>query len=136
MSESNRSAIRILADRWIGVFNEEERYLSPSDSILELLLDRLDACVHTILILENENGSQLTIGGGSGQYIVYASHDGNTFWNLCGTDKSSGVLRLNIGGQEGEYSVKQVVSRHSALQVARTFMSNGSLDTKFNWCRG
>jgi hypothetical protein len=123
---------RITADNWEGVLNHEETVDAPDLHELERLLRRLDGSKYTMITLIGERDAHLAVGGGSGRYVVYATFDNDTFWNLCSAE-AEGVVLLNIGGQEGDYASKQVVSMDVAFQAARKFLEAGELDDSLRW---
>src|ERR1700728_1403128 len=66
-------------------------------------------------------------GGGDGRVIVYTTEDNLKFWNLTDPEKRGAErkVRMNIGGQEGEYREAQFVSRELALRAARQYVEDG-----------
>lgn len=125
---------RVVADKWTDVYCDEEEITKPSLSDIDDVITALDANVRTFVSLYGQDGTYLAIGGGSGQYVVYASICNEQLWNLL-SDKDAGkdIVLLNAGGQEGDFPVRQVVSKLQALQAARTFSLTGQLDTNLLW---
>ena len=80
---------------------------------------------HTLVILAPacpkgppEGDHHLAVGGGGdGRLLVYTTEDNLGFWNLADPGKQGAErkVRMNIGGQEGEYHESQFVSRDLAL---------------------
>lgn len=125
---------RIVADRWRGVHCDEHETRSPSIADVYLAIEALDAQTRTIVSLRGQKGSYLSIGGGRGSYVVYVSTSEGQFWNLLSTridDKE--LIRLNAGGQEGDFSARQVVDKDRALKAAGTFFRSGGLDADLLW---
>jgi hypothetical protein len=58
-----------------------------------------------MLTIVGDGESHLTIGGGAGQYVVYAAFDNEVFWNLFRPQDASGRIILVGGGQEGDFPV-------------------------------
>ncbi|ANH68022.1 Imm1 family immunity protein [Mitsuaria sp. 7] len=128
---------RMVADRRGGVLCTEEETLMPTADDLGVALCELDARSRTLICLYGQDGIDLTIGGGAGQYVVFASNADEQFWNLvnqAATD-DSGVVLLNAGGQEGDFPARQVVTQPQALQAAQTFLQTGALDDSLCWER-
>ena len=64
---------------------------------------------------------------------MYASIKGK-LWNLFSDeDEQMQVVNLNAGGQEGEFSKKQVVDKQRALHAAQLFFSKGLLGDDVPW---
>lgn len=127
-------AERISADKWDGARCDDVEILQPTAGDVERCLNDLDDAIRTIVTLDGPGGSYLTVGGGQGRYIVFASPSQETFWNLINEDaeKASTVL-LNCGGQQADYPARQVVDMWSALQAARTFFFTGKRDPSLSW---
>lgn len=125
---------RMVADKWSGVLCVDEEIYSPTIKDLECFVDALDASVRTLVSLYGPDDSSLSIGGGSGRYIVFFSATDGSFWNLVAdSDWGDELIRLNVGGQEGEFVAKQVVGKDEMLRAARTFFCTGRLDPRALW---
>ena len=123
----------ISADRWADVYNYEEKTASPEIADLHRLVKRLDGKEYTIVTLSGDGDAHMAIGGGAGQYVVYATYDNMKFWNLLSAAPSKNMVLLNVGGQEGDYPSRHVVSIDMALQAARVFLETGQLDHTLIW---
>ena len=77
-------------------------------------------------------------GGGDGLFIVYTTEDNLNFWNLADPERRSAErkVRMNIGGQEGEYREAQFVSRDLALRAARQYVEDGHRAADLLWTKG
>ncbi|WP_322418009.1 hypothetical protein [Mesorhizobium huakuii] len=125
---------KILYDNWIGNICHEREMDFPKLSDVYDVIDMLDAKTRTILSLYGRDGSFLTIGGGAGQYVVYASMSDEQLWNLHPIDaKSDRKIILNAGGQEGEYSSHQIVGKETVIQSAASFFFHGTLEPSNQW---
>lgn len=126
---------RVIADNWEGVYCGEDEIRHPSLADIDQIVDALDAKVRTLVTIYGQDGCYLTIGGGSGQYVVYASICDEQLWNLLssGEDKDKGTVLLNAGGQEGDFPLRQVVSKSQMLQATHTFFLTGQLDSTLLW---
>ena len=93
----------IHGDRWKGVLNHEWRIECASSADLERALDQLDARTRTTVTIHCDGEQHLTIGGGAGRHVVYATFDNDQFWNLLRSQPATGMILLNAGGQEGDY---------------------------------
>jgi hypothetical protein len=129
------AVLRIVSDKWEGVMNHEEEIERPTPADFGHLLDRLDARTYTMIVLDAGGEHHLTIGGGAGQYVVYATFDNEEFWNLLRPELVAGTIMLNAGGQEGDYPAAQVVDKAYAAQAGRTFLMTGRLDSSMRWER-
>ena len=123
----------LFGDRWDGALNHEWRIEHASSADFEHALDRLDAKVHTLITVQREGEQHLAIGGGAGQYVVYATFDNERFWSLLRAQAATGVVMLNAGGQEGDYPASQVVTREQARRAGLAFLGTGELDPSQRW---
>lgn len=123
----------IYGDRWEGVLNHEWRIDRASSADLARALERLDARTQTIVTIQGDGEQHLTIGGGAGQYVVYATFDNDQFWNLLRSQPASGTILLNAGGQEGDYPAQQIVTKEQALGAGLAFLDVGALDPTQQW---
>lgn len=130
---SNFSQHAIHGDRWDGLENEEWRIENPSRADLEQALLRLDGRVFTMVIVAGLGEKHLSVGGGDGRYVVYATFDNLDFWNLLRPKALEEVVLVNCGGQEGEFPAKQVVSIDQAKAAGITFLELGELDPSQLW---
>lgn len=130
-SSANTSSIA--GDEWQGVVNHEWRIDSASATDLDRVLDRLDALTYTLITIQSEGEKHLAIGGGNGQYVVYATFDNEVFWNLLSTNPGTGTVLLNAGGQEGDFPAERIVGREQARAAGRAFLAAGQLDVGQRW---
>jgi hypothetical protein len=115
-----------VSDQWTGIDCNEEGISEPRFSDLKRWIDRLDARTWTMISIFSSSGPTLKIGGGSGHYVVVMAPAEEEFWNLIRpAGEIEGDVRINVGGQEGEYSRRQVVGYPEALKATETFFSTG-----------
>jgi hypothetical protein len=125
---------RIVTDKWSGLLCDEDEIHAPTVDDLDRVIEELDAKTHTLVSLYGESGAYLSIGGGAGQYVAYASTSDEQLWNLLSdSDDRNGIVLLNAGGQEGDFPARQVVDKVLALQAARVFFGTGKLDFALRW---
>ena len=126
---------RIIADRWNGLQCDELVIQHPTEDDFIRALDALDGVERTLLCLEASNGRQLTIGGGDGNYVVYAAFSEHEFWNLLSNVSENQTIMVVAGGQKGDFAARQVVDRASAQIAGIAFMRQGELDQSLRWDR-
>ena len=125
---------RVVADRWSGLLCDESEIHAPTVDDLVRVIEELDAKTQTLVSLYGKEGAYLSIGGGAGQYVAYASTSDEQLWNLLSdSDDRNGIVLLNAGGQEGDFPARQVVDKLRALQAARVFFETGKLDSALRW---
>ena len=118
---------------------------SPTWADVEREIGALDAQRQTLVMLAPpppkgapEGDHHLAVGGGGdGRFIVYATEDNLNFWNLTDPEKRDAErkVRMNIGGQEGEYREAQFVSRDLALRAARRYVEDGQRTADLVWTK-
>ena len=135
---NNRIAImrRLLGDHWEGVLNHEWTVEKASSADLDRALDRLDARTYTMIIVQLGGEQHLTIGGGAGQYVVYATFDNEEFWNLLRTQAPASTVLLNVGGQQGDFPAAQVVDKEQARVAGHVFLNACLLNPTQQWEKG
>lgn len=123
-----------IADEWSGVNSRESTFKDATWADVARLIKRLDACKYSIVNLKIDDDNHLTVGGGNGRFIVTVTLDGNRFFDLvraAPTDTS--IIRLNVGGQEGEYPADQIVDEDTAVACAMTYLKSSTMDERFTW---
>jgi Immunity protein Imm1 len=124
---------RLIGDKWEGISNEEEIIENPTSFQFKRMFDRMDAKTYTMLTLQSDGECHLAIGGGAGQYVVYATFDNHVFWNLVRREGGSGTVMLNAGGQEGDYPARQIIDAEQTRQAGLSFLQSGQLDQALTW---
>lgn len=127
------AAMRMICDCWDGPNNHNVVREAPSQPEFDEAFERLDAQVHTMVVLDAGGERHMSIGGGAGQYVVYATFDNEEFWNLLRKAPTDGVVMLNAGGQEGDFPARQVVGQEEARQAGRSFLASCNLDRTLQW---
>ncbi|WP_421912658.1 Imm1 family immunity protein [Mesorhizobium sp.] len=126
--------VRAVIDDWHGNLLSDEEVLVPSIEVISDLVGLLNADDRTIVSLFGRNGSSLTIGGGGDRYIVFVSTPDENLWNLTSerseTEKN---IVLKIGGQEGDFSTRQIIDRTLAMYAIRSFFTDGTLQPADRW---
>jgi Immunity protein Imm1 len=127
---------RILGDHWEGVLNHEWTVEEASSADLDRALERLDARIYTMITVQLGGEQHLTIGGGAGQYVVYATFDNEVFWNLLRPQPIVGTVLLNVGGQQGDFLAAQVVDKQQARVAGHVFLNACLLNPTQQWEKG
>ena len=124
-------------DRWQGPRNIETETESVTDSDIETAIERLDGEEFTTVVVNGPAPAHMAVGGGdSGRYIVYATFDNRSFFNLVGDPNLEGVEEMNVGGQSGDYPARTIIDRPRAIAAALTFARTGNLDANMKWEAG
>lgn len=109
---------------------------NPLWSDIETAIRRLNghSCTLVCLGIGSAPVPHMSIGGGAnGQYIVYATPDNATFYNLVNPHASVGKCMLKAGGQVGDYELKFCADLADVLQAARTYAETGHADETLLW---
>jgi hypothetical protein len=126
--------VHATADNWHGNSSRDEETLFPSIEVIFSLIESLNARDRTIVSVVGRDGSFLTIGGGSGQYVVFASTSDENLWNLhSGRIETEDTIPLTIGGQEGNFSPCQIADREMVANAVRSFFLDGRLQPSGRW---
>ena len=124
---------RMITDLWKNNFCEESETFSPSiQQVLHAIAD-LNADTKTLIVMHGNDGSTLCIGGGQEKYVAFAAKSDENIWNVVSNSTDSGIVLLNIGGQEGEYFHSQLISSNDVILAASSFFKDGRLDKRLQW---
>ncbi len=111
----------------------ETGFEEPTIAAIRAEIRRLDQAAHSSVILSAGEEEHLCVGGGSGQYLVYFTPDNLRFWNLINRGSTRGKTTITVGGQEGEYAGRQLVSLQQAIAAAVTYARLGQMDAELSW---
>ena len=127
-------ATELVTDRWHGSRNVETEVAKPTAQQIEDAIRALDGGVHTLLTISAPGRGHLSVGGGENAlYVVYATRDGDCFFSACRITDSSELVRLNAGGQVGEFPANRCVDLETALSAASDFAETTELDPAIQW---
>jgi len=124
-----------ITDEWSGMNGRESTLKDATWADVARLIKRLDARKYTVVNLQIDDDNHLTVGGGNGRFIVTVTAGGDRFFDLvrASPSDSTSIVRLNVGGQEGEYSADQVVDEDTAVACAMTYVKSSEMDKRFPW---
>jgi len=125
---------RLSVEEWEEGDDIGQSTYSPTWSEIKGAILAMEPHKKTIVILEAKGDAHMVVGfGGNGRYIVYETCDNVTFHSLIGDGTLNGKELLDIGGQEGYYKRKTVLSRDQALKVAQVYAERGVRDPTEMW---
>lgn len=122
-------------ENWEGNRNNELLQEVREWSEIETAIRALDGHRRTLVTLETEGETHMSIGGGNGRYLVYLTFDNDNFnylVDLSGSDKDETLV---IGGQEGIYPARSCVDLATAVKAAKVFAQLGTMDRSVSWER-
>ena len=88
---------------------------------------------HTIICLEGERKTHMTIGGGPDVFVVYATGDQETFFTAVEPGKSGGSVEITVGQQTNKYPTELLVGKDIVLKAAKLFTETGKLEPNVHW---
>jgi hypothetical protein len=118
------------SDRNNGLLKEVKEW-----SEIETAIRELDGHHRTLVTLETESESHMSIGGGNGKYFVYLTFDNDNFNYLVNLSSSDKTENLVIGGQSGIYPAKSCVDLTTTLKAAKVFAELGTMERSVSWER-
>jgi hypothetical protein len=124
----------LITDEWSEVNSRELNLQDFTWADVARLIKRLDARKYTLVSLKVDENNHPMVGGGNGRFIVTVTAEGDRFFDLvhaAPTDTSN--IRLNVGGQEGEYPADQIVDEDTAVACAMTYLKSSEMDERFAW---
>lgn len=117
--------------------------VAPTWADVEREVAALDGLQQTLVMLAPatpkgapEGDHHMAIAGdGQDHFVVYMTEDNLNFWNVTDPKRRGAEhkVRMNIGGQEGEYKEAQLVSREMALSAARRYVDDGGRAPELVW---
>jgi hypothetical protein len=111
----------MIFDNWSGVKNTEEVADSPVWGAIESALEKLDEKERTLISLNRSDGMSLFIGGGNGRFICVLSGENRNLIAKSGAEEER--LLVVVGGQEGDFRKRNVLSLDQAKSVASNYFN-------------
>jgi hypothetical protein len=102
-------------------------------SEIESAIKSLDGQTKTLVTLETDGEAHMSIGGGQGKYVVYATFDNEIFYSLIDPSKSDQHESIVVGGQKGWYPAKSCVDLETVLPSAQKFAEFGEMLKSAVW---
>ena len=121
----------LTTDFWESVINDERVNPLPDWSNVQSSIDRLDEKVHTLVALDDENGSSLLIGGGQTRLIVALSRDQNHL--LAREGNETVTVSVIVGGQYGDYRKRNLITPKKAKSIAKAYFLGNDIFSIFQW---
>jgi hypothetical protein len=118
---------------WIDNQNRGCEMKADIWSEIELAIRSLDGQTKTLVTLETDGETYMSIGGGQGKYVVYATFDNEIFYSLIDPSKPNQDESIVIGGQKGLYPAKSCVDLEIVLQSAQKFAEFGEMLKSAAW---
>jgi hypothetical protein len=75
----------------------------------------------------------IAIGGGAGEYFVYVTFDDTRFYYLINSEAAQGTGKLVVGGQMGEFPLREIVDEVTLMKAVQTFFESGALNSDLKW---
>ena len=75
----------------------------------------------------------MAIGGGAGEYFVYVTFDDTRFYILINSEAAQGIGKLVVGGQMGEFPLREIVDEVTVMKAVQTFFESGALNSDLKW---
>jgi hypothetical protein len=116
--------------------NNQSQYFIKQASLwseIELAIKNLDGQTKTLVTLETDGETHMSIGGGQGKYVVYATFDNEIFYSLIDPSKSDQHESIVVGGQKGLYPAKSCVDLETVLPSAQKFAELGEMLRSAVW---
>jgi Immunity protein Imm1 len=96
-------------------------------------IKELNGKERTIICLEGERKTHMTIGGGPQVYVVYATGDHETFYTAISPSKSGDSVEVAVGQQLARYTPELLVGQDVVLKAAKLFAEKGELEPSVHW---
>ncbi len=120
-------------ENWQGNQNKGSLKRVKDWAEIETAISELDGHYKTLVTLETDDETHMSVGGGKGKYVVYLTFDNERFHYVVDLSKLDSDESLVVGGQEGVYAAKLCVGLNAALRAAKTFAECGVMDQSVVW---
>lgn len=127
------SMIVLQTDKWDGVYNRSDTYKNPTWEEIETAIKALDQKKRTQIVIQREDSSNISVGGGNGRYYVCITTSDERFLILKQEKKGKGKKQLVVGGQVGNYPTETIVTITLVLKAVETFHKTGKIEKTLNW---
>jgi Immunity protein Imm1 len=118
------------SDRNNGLLKEAKDWTEIETAIREL-----DGHRRTLVTLETDSETHMSIGGGNGKYFVYTTFDNENFNYLVNRSNSDQTETLVFGGQAGLYPAKSCIDLTTTIKAAKVFVELGIMEKSLEWER-
>ena len=88
---------------------------------------------HTLICLEGEGKTHLTLGGGPDVFVVYATGDAETFFTAIDPANAGDSVEMTVGQQTAKYPADLLVGNDVVLKAAKLFAETGKLEQTVHW---
>ncbi len=126
-------ALKFSTENWIGNRNKATINEVQTWAEIKSAIEELDAKKKTLVTIETNGNTHMAVGGGMGKYVVYATFDNVSLYNLIEPTKSNDLETLVVGGQIGAYPARMCVDLETVLKAAKTFTESGTLEESVIW---
>jgi hypothetical protein len=124
---------KISIENWQGNHNKGLLKEAKNWEEIESAIRELDGHRKTLVTLEAEDETHMSIGGGNNKYFVYITFDNENFHYLVDPSKSDNGELLVVGGQESIYPARSCVDLSTTLKAARGFAEFGKFEKSVVW---
>ena len=122
-------------ENWQKTQNQGELNQAHEWAEIENAIKELDGHRKTLVTLETDNETHMSIGGGANTFIVYVTFDNESFYHLVNSSRSGSDETLVVGGQESIYPAKLCVDFNTTIKAAKTFAECGAMEKSVFWER-
>ncbi len=126
---------KLTIDSWNGRSVEDTTVRNPTWNDVKVTIDMLDADRHTLVFASENEGAELLIGGGKGQYVVSIAMTEDDLFTLLSSEEFEGTIQLKTGGQVCNYPATEVVGYDAVICAADFFYRNARPAPQLVWKR-
>jgi hypothetical protein len=112
----------LISDFWQNIINDEQIDNCPKWESIDRAISKLDAKVHTLVVLDDEEGSNLFVGGGQSGIVVGLSCGREHLLARRGIEATT--ISIVVGGQAGDYRQRNVISTEQPRDIAKAYFES------------
>jgi hypothetical protein len=121
----------LISDFWQSVINDEQIDNCPKWESIDCAINKLDEKVHTLVVLDDEERSNLFVGGGPSGFVVALSCGREHLLARRGNEATT--IEVFVRGQAGDYRQRNVISMEQAKDIAKAYFEGVNVQTLGHW---
>jgi len=111
--------------RWVRLQVEGHVYPHATADEVESAIRGLDGVGRTLVTIELESGTRLTVAGGPERFVAEVAEDDVRRWAVINPLAGDDLVDLVVGGQTVDYPARLCLDKESVLKAARAFVLGG-----------
>jgi Ethanolamine utilization protein EutJ (predicted chaperonin) len=121
----------LTSDFWESIINDQRIDRFPDWEMVDKSINRLDKKMYTLVVLDDEKGSNLSIGGGPSGVVAALSSGQDHL--IAREGDGTMTISVVLGGQAGDYRKRNVISVEHAKGIAKAYLQGSDVRALYDW---